>query len=157
MSFNFSPIQRGKNSTMRERFMASLFGSRSSVDSTDHSDLQQIIADQAREIASLREQASSLRGDHSLEAADTLSVGDLNITNPFEEEDEVTPQDPITLMIAQIGKSTRLIAISQKIVSEKESTKKLESLETKDFIKFLAVWNKDSVEPAYKACSAEQC
>ena len=156
MSFNFSPIQRGKNSSMRERFMASLFGSRSSVDSTDHIDLQQIIADQARELASFREQASSLRGDHSLEAADTLSVGDLNITNPFEEEDEVTPQDPTTLMIAQMGKSTRLMAISQKIISEKESTKKLESLETKDIIKFLAVWNKDSVEPAYKACSEEQ-
>ena len=71
---------------MRERFMASLFGSRSSVDSTDHSDLQQIIANQARELASFREQASSFRGDHSLEAADTLSVGDLNITNPFEED-----------------------------------------------------------------------
>ena len=123
--------------------MASLFGSRSSVDSTDHSDLQQIIADQAKELASFREQVFLLSGDHSLEAADTLSVGDFNITNPFEEEDEVTPQDPTTLMIAQMGKSTRLMAISQKIISEKESTNKLEILETKDIIKLLAVWKKD--------------
>jgi hypothetical protein len=50
-----------------------------------------------------------------------------------------------------------MLAISQKILSEQsKGIKKLEGLETKQIINFLAVWNKDSVEPAYKQCSSEQ-
>ena len=71
--------------------MVSFFGSRSSVDSTDRSDLQQIIADQAREFAFFREQALSLRCDHSPEATYPLSVGELDITNPPKEKNEVIP------------------------------------------------------------------
>lgn len=44
----------------------------------------------------------------------------------------------------------------RKVILEKDLPRKLEGIETKMIVKFLAVWKKYSVEPAFKEYSGKQ-
>jgi len=157
---------RGKDQpTQRESFLSSVFGIKSGNAGKSITD-QEKIAEQADLIHTLRLQLQShIANESSVEDLEhnevfdevSLNLGDLELTNPFEEIPADMPTGVMSDVLTKLGDTTRMLAISQKILSEQsKGIKKLEGLETKQIISFLAVWNRDSVEPAYKQCSHEQ-
>ena len=152
---------RGKDQPVqRESFLSSVFGIKSGAD-------KEKIAEQAELINSLRLQLKESHMANEWEGENlehnevfdevSLNLRDLELTNPFEEVPADPPTTVMSDMLTKLGDTTRMLAISQKILYEQsKGIKKLEGLETKQIINFLAVWNKDSVEPAYKQCSPEQ-
>ena len=115
---------RGKDQPVqRESFLSSVFGIRSGNAGMSVADNEKI-AEQAELINSLRLQLKESHMANTWEGENlehnevfdevSLNLGDLELTNPFEDIPAGLPTGVMSDMLTKLGDTTRMLAISQK-------------------------------------------